>query len=636
MKKHLLPILTLLLLALLLSAASADVYVKPAELPDDFIMGMDVSSVLALERSGVTYADADGSVRDLFDILAENGVNWIRVRVWNDPWDAEGHGFGGGNNDLEAAIAIGQRATAAGMRVLVDFHYSDFWADPNKQAAPRAWQSLSVKEKIPALYDYTFDALTRLREAGVDVGMVQLGNETNGRFCGEKIWMKIYQLMDAGARACRAVDPDIRIAVHFTNPESAEQMLTFASKLDYYKLDYDIFATSYYPYWHGTIDNLKDVLTQVRDTYGKQVMVAETSYAYTLADTDFSSNTIGEGGSYEKYYPFTVQGQTNEVADVIRAMGEIGGAGVFYWEGAWITVGTESWEQNHLLWEEFGSGWASSYAAVYDPDDAGKWYGGSACDNQAMFDEKGRALDSLAIFRLIREGNEIAIAPDAVSEVYMMLDLDSEVVLPDTVNAIMNDGSLQAIPVTWEAHNPEAISHGGVHTYVIRGEAQGMEALCTIDMVEYNYVANWTFEDSDSSMWIAADNAAADQLYIEEKKADSLTGIRHYHFYSAAAESVNFDLEQKISVPAGTYRYEISIQGGDGGDTDIYSYVKINGEIVAACPSQITKWNEWFTPVIPEFTAADGDEVIIGIHVMCKGAGAWGKIDDAKVTSVKK
>ena len=582
----------------------------------------------------MTYYDQAGNEKDLFAILAENGVNWIRVRVWNDPFDAEGNGYGGGNNDLNAAIEIGKRATAAGMRVLVDFHYSDFWADPSKQMVPKAWQGMELKEKIQALYDYTYDALTQLKAAGVDVGMIQLGNETNGKFCGEKIWMKIYQLMDAGSRACRAVDPDILIAVHFTNPESGDQMLTYASKLAYYSLDYDVFATSYYPYWHGTLDNLKAVLSEVQATYGKQVMVAETSYAYTMADTDFSGNTIGEGGAYEKYYPFTVQGQANEVAGVVNAMNDIGGIGVFYWEGAWVSVGTESWEQNAELWEKYGSGWASSYSAEYDPDDAGKYYGGCACDNQAMFDETGRALDSLAVFGLLRTGNEVALAPDAVEDVYMMLDLGSQVVLPETVNAIMNDGSLQAIPVTWEETDTQAISDGGVATWEIHGEAQGMDALCTIDMVEYNYVSDWSFEEDDNSAWVATPISGCDQLYVEEKKTDSLTGLQHYHFYAAGAGQ-EFTLEQQLALPAGTYRYEISIQGGDGGETDIYSYVKINGEIAATCPTQITKWNNWFTPVIESFTVSEGDEVCVGMYVKCGGAGAWGKIDDAKVTSVR-
>ena len=128
-------------------AEDSPLYVRKVEnLADDFFLGMDVSSVLAEEASGVKYYDAQGRERDLFDLLAENGVNLIRVRVWNDPFDAQGRGYGGGNCDIETALAIGKRAAAAGLPLLVDFHYSDFWADPGKQMVPKAWKGMDIDE----------------------------------------------------------------------------------------------------------------------------------------------------------------------------------------------------------------------------------------------------------------------------------------------------------------------------------------------------------------------------------------------------------------------------------------------------------------------------------------------------------
>ncbi len=196
-------------------------YVQKVEnLPDPFFLGMDVSSVLAEEASGVKYCDAQGRERDLFALLAENGVNLIRVRVWNDPFDAKGRGYGGGNCDINAAVEIGKRAAAAGLPLLVDFHYSDFWADPGKQMVPKAWKGLDIdEEKVPLAEEYTRECLLKLRDACVDVAMVQLGNETNGMLCGEKIWMNIYKLMNAGSKAVREVYPNALIAVHFANPE---------------------------------------------------------------------------------------------------------------------------------------------------------------------------------------------------------------------------------------------------------------------------------------------------------------------------------------------------------------------------------------------------------------------------------
>ncbi len=396
-----------------------------------------------------------------------------------------------------------------------------------------------------------------------------------------------------------------------------------------------MFGTSYYPYWHGTLDNLKTVLSEIAETYGKRVMVMETSYAWTAEDGDFSANSIGEGGVYDKPYPFTVQGQANEIADVARAMADIGGIGLCYWEGAWVPVGTESWEENSAKWEEFGSGWASSYAWEYDPKDAGKYYGGSACDNQTLFDFSGKALPSLSVFNLLKTGQEAPLRVDALEEAVLLSDINGEITLPQTISAIMNDNSRQDVPVVWDPVDEAALKAAGVSSHVIHGLAGGRDAVLTLNLVKYNYAANGSFEDEDRSMWKAVDHAGADQLYAEEKKNDSRTGAWHWHFYSAKADSVSFDLEQDIEgLSAGQYVYRISIQGGDGGKTDIYSYVKINGETTAVQPSTITKWAEWHTPEIPGIGIKEGDTLTIGIHVTCHGAGAWGKIDDAEVNSM--
>ena len=627
--------------------ASDSLYVKKVEnLPEDFIFGMDVSSVLAEEASGVKYYGFDGNETDLFRLLADNGINTIRVRVWNDPYDDEGHGFGGGNCDITSAVEIGKRAAACGMGLLVDFHYSDFWADPGKQMVPRAWEGMKIKEKKAAVYAYTLDCLNQLKDAGVPVRMVQLGNEINGKLCGEKTWMNISWIIQGGAAACREAFPDALIALHFANPEKADSYRTYAEKMAYYEkeglVDYDVFATSYYPYWHGTLDNLSAILTEISRTYGKKVMVMETSYAFTADDTDFSGNTIGDGGGIVKDYPFTPQGQANCVRDITDAVvnGTPAGIGVCYWEGAWIAVGTESWEENHEKWETYGSGWATSYAAAYDPDDAGRYYGGSAVDNQAFFTSDGKPLESLKVFRLMRTGNEIEPAVDALEEPGVVCDLNMPLVLPETVNAVMTDDSRQAVPVAWNLTEEEnsRMHDGGPAQYVVTGSAGGMEAKCYVSMIEYNYLQDFSFEE-ESPAWVLTDLAKADELYIEDKKTDSLTGTKHAHFWSAAQDSVEFTLEQTVSgLPEGKFRFEISVMGGDCGETDIYAYVKVDGQEAARSEQiPISGWSVWNTGVIPEFDHPAGAEVTVGIYVKCRGtgSGAWGKIDDAKLNSVQ-
>lgn len=366
------------------------------------VKGVDISSVISLEDSGVVFRDASGNPQDIFLTLKESGVNYIRVRVWNDPKSSSGATYGGGANDIDTAVRIAQRCKKYGLKMLVDFHYSDFWADPGKQIAPKAWKNYSVGQKEEAIKTFTYDSLKKISETGVKIGMVQIGNETTSGLCGETSWNNICRLMNAGSRAVRSFDRNILVAVHFTNPEKSGFMDTLAGYLKTYNVDYDVFATSYYPYWHGTPENLTSVLKSVSEKYRKYVMVAETSWANTYEDTDHFGNTISSADQLGNYvsYPVSVQGQADLVSDVFKAVADTGskGIGAFYWEPAWITLANDYYG-NLELWEKHGSGWASQAAQEYQ-DDA-RYFGGSAVDNQAMFTWDGRPLDSLSVFKHI-------------------------------------------------------------------------------------------------------------------------------------------------------------------------------------------------------------------------------------------
>ena len=476
------------------AVTSDTLYVEKIEnLRDDFILGADVSSLLSEEASGVKYYGFDGQEQDMLKTLSENGINYVRVRVWVDPFDSEGRGYGGGNCTAETAGKIGARAARYGMKLLVDFHYSDFWADPAKQQVPKAWAGLSIGDKAEKLREYTASSLKTIRDAGADIGMVQIGNETNNGLCGEIAVPKMCALYQAGAEAVRAFDPNILIAVHFTNPEAGNY-----SKLAYMlagnQVDYDVFSTSYYPYWHGTLDNLKEQLSTVAEKYGKKVMVAETQWAYTAADGDDSPNSIGEELKYEKPYPFTVQGQSREIRDVAAAVASLdAGVGVFYWEAGWIPVPGASWADRSPLWEEHGSGWASSYAAEYDPNDAGKYYGGSACDNQALFDWEGKPLESLKTFALLKTGSDAPKLADALDSAVVTVRVGESFALPDAVPAIFTDGSRAETSVAWDEADVARVKTDEVAQFVIHGGGDGQPALCYVNVVEANYLENYSF-----------------------------------------------------------------------------------------------------------------------------------------------
>ena len=294
---------TLTASAMILSATAASAVSRPAAVRRDiavrkisfnnpeFIRGMDISSVISLENSGVSFRNAEGEAEDIFKILSDSGVNYIRVRVWNNPYDKDKNGYGGGNSDLEKAKIIGRRAAENGMKLLVDFHYSDFWADPAKQQEPKEWKNLSVSEKCEKLYDYTKTSLDAIKDDGGDVGMVQIGNETTTGIAGEYATSNVAKLYKSGIKAVRDFDKAVLTVIHFTNPERTEATKDLADMLSDNQVDYDVFAVSYYPYWHGSLENLTDVLSYAAKTYGKYVMVAETSYAYTLDDSDPTSST---------------------------------------------------------------------------------------------------------------------------------------------------------------------------------------------------------------------------------------------------------------------------------------------------------------------------------------------------------
>ncbi len=619
--------------------SSDEVYIRKIEnIPDDFIMGVDLSSVIALENSGVKFYDYDGNEEDIFKILAESGITHIRVRVWNVPFDSNGNGYGGGNCDINTALQISKRAKQYGLKMIIDFHYSDFWADPGKQMAPKAWKGMEIEDKAAALYEYTKESLNLLKKEKIDVAMVQIGNETNGAMAGEKIWMNIvYHLMANGSKAIREVYPKALIAVHFANPEKEGAYLDYAKKLNYYDLDYDVFASSYYPYWHGSLENLTNVLNSINELYDKKTMIIETSYAYTPDDSDFSGNTISNESAVTKNYPYSIQGQTNAILDVIdTAVNKIKDClGICYWEGAWITVGTDSYEENSKLWEEYGSGWASSYASEYDPDDAGKYYGGSAVDNQAFFDSNGHPLESLKLFELCKKGNLISLTAESIEDSHIQIDLNDEIVLPKTVNAIMSDNSKQEIDVEWDDFDHEEMKNNGVKTYQIHGVAGNKDAYCYVSMIEYNYLQNYSFEADENktvvpTSWILNKIKDADELYVEDKQTDSLSGNRHYHFWSKNTNTIEFELEQEVKdLEAGKYSFSISIMGGDSGESDIYAYVKINDQLSEKAPMKITSYNNWDTGKI-SFKYNGTDDLKVGIYVKCagEGNGAWGKIDD--------
>lgn len=613
------------------------IFVEPVEgISDDFYRGMDASAVLALENSGVKYYNFDGEEQDVFMTLAQAGVNYIRLRVWNDPYDENGNGYGGGNNDVATAIALGQRATKYGMKVCIDFHYSDFWADPKKQFVPKAWEGMDIEEKSDALYNFTLESLTQLLDAGVDVGMVQIGNEINNGMSGETDVANVRKLLTAGSKAVREAaanyGKEILVAVHYTNIDDMKKLDTLLTGLQVKEIDYDIVGLSFYPYWHGTIEDLKNAIIHIRDTYGKKVYVAENAYCYTAEDGDGSANSVGGTDDLAEGYSASVQGQANEVRDVCAAASEAGAEGVFYWEGTWIPVGPAD-ADNSDLWEKYGSGWASSYASGYDPKDAGQYYGGCSWDNQAMFDFTGHPLASLNVFKYLKYGATAPLAVDSIPAVTVACNIGTDPELPDTVSVIYNDRSEVQVPVIWNTDDVAAIDTENGGNFTVSGTLEdGTEVTAAVTVDRINYVQNPSFEDSDTSMWTVNYSGETDPTDYQVKAADAHSGEVAFHFWSGSAD-MDFSIEQSFTdLEPGTYELSAFSQGGDlSDDASMELYAMVGGRELTA-PFKLTTYADWQNPAIPEIKVTDGS-LTIGVRYKCN-VNSWGTLDDVTLYKI--
>lgn len=630
---------------------NAEIYVRELDLPADFIKGVDVSSYISLKDSGVSFYDFDGNEVDdsgFFNLLKSAGINYVRVRVWNDPYDANGNGYGGGNNDLSKAVTIGQLATNAGLRVLVDFHYSDFWADPGKQKAPKAWEGKSLEEKEALLESYTADCLNTLKSAGVDVGMVQVGNETNNGIAGEYSREGMCRLFNAGSKAVRAVYPSAKVVLHFTNPESNDFAGDYAKSFDDYGVDYDVFATSYYPFWHGTLDNLTSKLDAVATTYGKEVMVAETSYAVTWDDFDGHENTAPRDDQTLNY-PVSVQGQADSLTDVMEAVNKVSygkGIGMFYWEPAWIAVGNaynedgslneEKLAENKSIWEANGSGWAASYSGSYDPDDAGQWYGGSAVDNQGLFDAFGHPLDSLNVFKYVGTGSTTTRRPIAATRsISASIFVGESFTYPATVTVYYNDGTTVEADIIWNEEEKALVDLSTEGTYNVSGTTtlDGVTFTTQLEIkvsVDDNILVNPGFEDGTNGWVITYLNDNKDYVSVKHKDAEAnLSGDYSLHFWSEG--EIEFTVEQTLeNLEEGYYSFLANIQGGTGFN-DIIRIEAVTESASESAEASLNGWKNWVTPAIEKILVKEGETLTVRLYVKTDAQG-WATIDDLKVS----
>ncbi|MCI8483371.1 MAG: glycosyl hydrolase [Lachnospiraceae bacterium] len=364
-----------------------------------FIKGMDVSSFLELEHLGAKFYDKDGDERNLLSILLEYGTNAVRLRLWNNPYSPEGEPYGAGTNDMAAALELARQVRERGMDILLNLHYSDFWADPGKQIKPKLWADFTGRRLESAVYDYTKAVLQEFQREGLLPDMIQVGNElSNGLLWpdGQRPnFENIALFVSAGIHAVREIDRDIPVMVHLDNGGNNRLYREwFDNYFENDGADFDLIGLSYYPFWHGSLADLEYNMNDIAGRYGKELVVAEVSMGYTMEDyasyeklEPFQRKGMATRPELVKKieYPMTKQGQADFMADFMKRIRNVKnglGKGFFYWEPGWIPVP--------------GSGWATEASLKYmkDPGPCGNEWA-----NQALFDYEGRPLPALDVIQ---------------------------------------------------------------------------------------------------------------------------------------------------------------------------------------------------------------------------------------------
>jgi len=336
------------------------------------VKGADISSLAKSEALGGVYKTSSGTTGDAVAILKSSGMNYARLKVWVNPAD--------GYNNKTRVLAMAKRIKAQGMKLLVDFHYSDTWADPGKQTKPAAWASHSYSQLKTDVYDHTYDVLNALKAQGTTADMVQIGNEINGGMLWSEgstsNWSQLAGLLNSGYSAAKAVSSSTLVALHLANAGDDATVRWWFDNAATYGINYDVIGLSYYGYWHGSLGAAQTTLDDVASRYSKPVFIAETAYPFRLDSDDSLVNQIDTTGELVSGYPATTAGQTawfRDVMNIVEAVPNGRGLGVFYWEATWTAV--------------TGNGW--------DPTDATS---GNGWENQALFGFDDKALPAMSVF----------------------------------------------------------------------------------------------------------------------------------------------------------------------------------------------------------------------------------------------
>ncbi|MBQ8592346.1 MAG: glycosyl hydrolase 53 family protein [Lachnospiraceae bacterium] len=557
---------------------------------NEFMKGMDISSYPEMLDKGYQYYDFEGKKINLLDFAKEQGFNYGRLRLWNNPSRIpETQGY----CDIEHTKRMAKELVSRELGFMLDFHYSDWWADPGHQEMPQAWKNLTDDELVEAVYSYTREVLEELAANQTYPDIIQIGNEIR---CGMmwpagKVsnWSMLARLINAGIRAVRDTQGtrDSKVMLHL---DQGGRYYYFEEWFDHAiengVEDFDIIGLSYYPFWHGTFSDLKNTMEKLVERYHKPLIVAETAHPHRRS----VGSLFGEAQEQIAGFPATPQAQRKVLELIMSITAHIKdnmGLGIFYWE-----------------------------PFVRGSDEEGSW---GTC--MGMVNDEGRPTEGCKAFAV----NVNQIDCDVNAKIYEPRDLvlpqgaDIRQYVPETVKVLKWDGRIEAQPVSWNVDDLEDATEGTVAGMLtVSGETVQLQV--RIESDDVNYIRNGAFEDA-LEHWNLHKSETA-KTDIRQEVAEEFPFQTEDYFYFASKDNFVLQLSQTVhALEPGKYQLHLEYMGDNttGVQVAMYAIGEQMEEKKAIFPSD----SQWQYCTL-EWQVQETTDVEVGIKV--DAPAIYGKI----------
>ncbi len=566
----------------------------------DFYKGVDISFLPRYMEEGMQVRDFDGTAADPFFLLKKYGVNSVRLRIWKNPDNVP---ESGGYCSLVHTLAMAKKIKEWGMHFLLDFHYSDYWADPANQRKPKEWEHLSFEGLEQAVFDYTREVLLALKNEGVMPDMVQIGNEIrNGLLFpdGERPdYPHMVSLINAGIRGARSVaeKEEMQVMIHLEEGGRYFYLKDWFENTRSRGLDdFDVIGLSYYPFWHGTFSDVKETMKRLTEDYHKPIAIVETAHAWRISPNGFIDRVQERIAGFEA----SPEGQVrvlNLVMNIVASLPDQMGRGVYYWEP--------------LCWSLAGEGgWG---------------------ENMGLLDESGRVMEGIKAFRFERKdfrGKECAkvYEPKPIS-----VQPGQEPELPEFLPVLCFDGSIERKKVDWEAF-PDPLRKGREGKYTLSGNVEGRqeaaELVITVTAGEKEtenllYDTNW--EEGLAQWSVTSDRERVIAQIVPEYRKPLTPPFNMLRV--EGIKKFTFIVSQTISVSPGNYCVSVEFMGIDNTNVDIrlFAQSKKEKKEIHIHPTQY----EWMTYEI-EGIRCEEETLTIGISI--QAPPIWGMMRNFRLT----